>query len=141
MSETVQPVHTTTSNAPQHETHDLQLRPIVFFGIALVVITVLVFLIIGALFHSFAVRRAQSEASPSPLAQTRPQLPPQPRLQVIPQQELQQMRSAEDAILHSYGWVKREEEIVRIPIERAMELLAERGLPVRPTVPSEDKGQ
>jgi hypothetical protein len=41
--------------------------------------------------------------------------------------------SADDAgrRLSSYGWVDREAGIVRIPIDRAMDLLAERGLPAR----------
>jgi hypothetical protein len=141
VSETLQPVQTTTANAPQHETHNMQLYPVVFFGSVLIVITVLVLVIIGVLFRSFAVRRAQLQAPPSPLAQAGPQLPPEPRLQVKPWQDLQQLRSTEDAVLHSYGWVKQEEEMVRIPIERAMQLLAERGLPTRPAVPSADKGR
>jgi DNA-binding GntR family transcriptional regulator len=45
------------------------------------------------------------------------------------------MLAAETAILHSYGWVDRDAGIVRIPIERAIEILAERGLPTR------DQGQ
>jgi hypothetical protein len=33
--------------------------------------------------------------------------------------------------LQSYGWIDQQKGVVRIPIERAMELTAERGLPVR----------
>jgi hypothetical protein len=39
------------------------------------------------------------------------------------------MRAAEEAQLHSYRWVDREAGIAAIPIERAMEILAQRGLP------------
>jgi hypothetical protein len=48
---------------------------------------------------------------------------------VTPQQDLKAMRSEEDVLLHSYGWLDQRAGIVRIPIERAMKLLAERGLP------------
>ena len=44
----------------------------------------------------------------------------------------------EEQTLHSYGWVDQPAGVVRIPIDRAMELLAQRGLPTRPqagTVP------
>ncbi len=41
------------------------------------------------------------------------------------------MRAAEEKILHSYGWIDQQKGIVRIPIERAMELTAQRGLPAR----------
>jgi cytochrome c oxidase cbb3-type subunit III len=48
---------------------------------------------------------------------------------------LAELRAAEDAALHSYGWVDRATGIVRIPIDRAMEVLAARGLPVRAQPP------
>jgi hypothetical protein len=42
------------------------------------------------------------------------------------------MRAAEDKILNGYGWVDREHGVARIPIDRAIDLLAQRGLPARP---------
>jgi hypothetical protein len=54
--------------------------------------------------------------------------PPAPRLQVDPKLDLDRLRAEEYARLTTYGWADRERRIVRIPIERAMELLAERGL-------------
>ena len=45
--------------------------------------------------------------------------------------ELRQMRAAEEAVLNSYGWVDKDSGRVRIPIERAMEILAKKGLPAR----------
>lgn len=57
--------------------------------------------------------------------------PPAPRLQSNPAEEMQELRVSEDAVLGSYGWVNREAGIVRIPIERAMELTIQRGLPSR----------
>ena len=44
---------------------------------------------------------------------------------------LQQLRQWEDEQLNQYGWISRDPEIVRIPIEQAMRLVAEEGLPVR----------
>jgi hypothetical protein len=41
------------------------------------------------------------------------------------------MRAMEDLQLHSYRWVDIEAGIASIPIERAMELIVKRGLPVR----------
>jgi hypothetical protein len=75
-------------------------------------------------------RHAQ-RAMPSALLSEPVPVPPAPRLQVMPAQELQQGRMATEEILRSYGWVNKEAEIVRIPITRAMELLVERGLPSR----------
>jgi len=56
---------------------------------------------------------------------------PEPRLQIAPQLDLAAMRTREEAELHSYGWVDRQAGVVRLPIDRAMELMAQRGLPVR----------
>jgi hypothetical protein len=55
----------------------------------------------------------------------------EPRLQVDPPGELQAMHAAERARLSSYGWVDRRQGIVHLPIERAMELLLEHGVPAR----------
>jgi cytochrome c2 len=50
--------------------------------------------------------------------------PPEPLPPLAPPDELQALRAEEDRLLGEYGWVGEEE--VRIPIERAMELLLER---------------
>src|ERR1700746_2989370 len=54
---------------------------------------------------------------------------PQPRLEVKPGASLAELRDAEDADLNSYGWIDRNAGTVRIPIDRAMQLILERGLP------------
>jgi hypothetical protein len=132
MSETWPTRPSTTPAGPGHEKYELRLVPVLLFGIVLVLVTTGVLLLMSTLFNSYASRRAQQDVPPLPLAQTRSQLPPEPRLQVSPPRELQQLRAAEEATLTSYGWVEQSEGIVRIPIERAMALLAERGLPTRP---------
>ena len=55
---------------------------------------------------------------------------PEPRLQVAPAVDMSLFRAKEEAELNSYGWVNQTAGVVRIPIRRAMELIAERGLPV-----------
>ena len=57
-----------------------------------------------------------------------PSQSPAPRLQVDPAAELETFRRAEDARLSSYGWIDRQQGIVQLPIGRAIELTAERGL-------------
>jgi hypothetical protein len=58
-----------------------------------------------------------------------PPLPPAPRLQVKPRADLAALRDAETRQLNSYGWIDRSQGIVHIPVDRAMELLVQRGLP------------
>jgi hypothetical protein len=55
---------------------------------------------------------------------------PEPRLETIPGANLARLRAEEDGELNTYGWIDRSNKIVRIPIERAMELIVQRGLPV-----------
>jgi hypothetical protein len=57
---------------------------------------------------------------------------PNPRLEIDERGQLNGIRVDEDKTLYSYGWVDEKAGTVRIPIERAMELIVQRGLPVRP---------
>jgi hypothetical protein len=112
-----------------HEVSDVRLRPVLSFGVGMLVIALVVLFAMAWMFQYFAGRQARLDVPGSPVAERRP--PPEPRLQTAPAQDLNAIRAAEDAVLSSYGWSDRQAGIVRIPIDRAMELLAERGLPVR----------
>jgi len=60
---------------------------------------------------------------------------PTPRLQTDDgSQEIADLHAKEDLLLENYSWVDQSQGKVRIPIERAMELIAQRGLPQAPTV-------
>ena len=55
--------------------------------------------------------------------------PPAPRLQIDAKADLANLRRDEQSRLDALGWVDRNQNIVRIPIARAMQIIAERGLP------------
>ena len=57
--------------------------------------------------------------------------PPPPNLQVHPSRDLTEYEKTILRQLDSYGWIDKPQGIVHIPIERAIELTAERGLPAR----------
>jgi hypothetical protein len=116
-----------------HEKRDVTFRPIVWAAAGMLVVTVLVFLGVWWTLDYYAGREAQLSPAANPLTSSYGrQQPPEPRLQTKPVQDLRQMRTAEDAVLNTYGWVDQKAGTVRIPIARAMELLAQRGLPARP---------
>jgi hypothetical protein len=56
-------------------------------------------------------------------------VPPAPRLQHDESGDLAALRRVEDGQLETYGWIDRERGIVRIPIEEAMRIVAQRGVP------------
>ena len=58
-------------------------------------------------------------------------MPPEPRLQTNPRADLRDLRAHEDLVLGTYGWVDKPAGVVRIPIDEAMKITLQRGLPVR----------
>jgi hypothetical protein len=115
-----------------HEARDISTRVVVNFGIALAVGAVIVYVGIGILFWYFG--RVADRAYPRefPMAQVgAPAQPPAPRLQTRPREDLKQLRAEEDSFLNSYGWVDANGGVVHIPIEQAIKLTLEQGLPTR----------
>jgi len=60
-----------------------------------------------------------------------PQGFPNPKLEEDERGQLNGIRLEEEKTLYSYGWVDEKAGTLRIPIDRAMDLLVQRGLPVR----------
>jgi hypothetical protein len=121
---------TTIDHPVGHELSDLRPGYIALFGIALTAVIVAAAVITTLLIHFKAAEQSRQE-TPIPRLAGEREATPEPRLQLDANKELRQMRAAEDAALNSYGWVDRSSGSVRIPIERAMEILAKKGLPAR----------
>jgi hypothetical protein len=114
-----------------HEESDVNVRAILGFGAALLIAGVVIHVALALLFGYFS-RQAETPSRVFPLsAEQEVQLPPEPRFQQNPQQDMRAFRASEEAILESYGWINKETGIARIPIEEAMKLTVERGLPAR----------
>ena len=113
-----------------HELSDLRPGYIALFGIVLTAIIVAAAVITSLLIYFKAAEQSRHETPVPRLARER-EPTPEPRLQIDAHNELRQMRAAEEAALNSYGWVDKSSGSVRIPIERAMEILAKQGLPAR----------
>jgi hypothetical protein len=129
MSETHNtPTH--TDNGRGHELADANVGALAKFGIGLGIISAVVLALMVWFQNYLDVGQKKSAAPPSPLAGER-QLPPGPHLQVVPEKDLAQVRAVEDSLLSSYGWIVRDAGVVRIPIDRAIELVVKRGLPYR----------
>ena len=110
-----------------HERTDINPKYIAAFAAILVCVTLVLYVLVWGVFDHFAARVSPAPARPS--LEGEPQVFPSPRLQVDPQQDLEQLRRRERELLDSYGWVDRDAGIVRIPIERAIDIVSEKGLP------------
>ena len=82
----------------------------------------LIHFVVWLLFMFFNGRESvASDAAVSARGRPGQRVPPEPRLQTNPREDLRDLRASEDALLNSYGWVDKNNGIVRIPIERGDE--------------------
>jgi len=123
-----EPRHTSGGS---HEKSDINIGKVALFGFLLLAIIGLAGLLIPWLLFE---RTAEPDGAASPPLYEAQKPPPPPRLQSDPMLDLKQLREAEEKQLHSYGWIDRDLGLVHVPIERAIELVARRGLPPKPQV-------
>lgn len=131
--------------AVEHEHSDVNVRAILWFLAALVIGGVIVH--VGLWWMKEALVQREREASPPlpPLAKReRLQLPrdvgkiPEPQLEAFERQALKELREKEARLTTTYGWVDKDAGVVRIPVERALELTLAEGLPARTKKAGED---
>jgi len=120
-----------------HEESDVDVRTIIWFGVGLAAVALVVHVFLWWLqgFYASSTQRSQTVAYPMAAGQ-QDQLPPEPRLQDNPQQELRELKARQYGVLEGYGWVNKEAGVARIPIEDAMRAVVQRGLPARDTPPA-----
>lgn len=120
-----------------HEESDVNIRAIFSFAIGLFVVAAAVHILIYFMFGFFSSREKSSNAVRAyPLSVGQEdRLPPEPRLQTNPKQDLRDLRAGEDRILYGYRWIDRNAGVVGIPVNEAMKLTLQRGLPSRPAAP------
>jgi hypothetical protein len=114
-----------------HEESDVNVRAIFGFGAGLIAVGLVVQVLLWLLMNYYTKQAAQVPRNFPLSADYQQQAPPEPRLQTHPQQDLRDLRAREDAILHGYGWVDKNTGVARIPIEEAMKIVVQRGLPAR----------
>ena len=117
----------------RHEETDINVWAVGKFAVALMLVGVAAIFLLFGLFRYLLSREGGPPAGHSQVAASEPAKAfPQPQLQEHEVLDLKAIRAAEDQVLNSYAWMDPEKGVVRIPIERAIDLLAERGLPSRP---------
>ena len=108
-----------------YEKTDVHIRPILWAAGILVVSAVVVHVLMWVMFDYYRDVNERRDARKS-LVETAGEPPPEPRLEINPTANFEEYARRQRELLSSYGWVSREQGRVRIPIERAMELVVER---------------
>jgi hypothetical protein len=124
----------------RHETRDAAPRPILFFMGSLILTLVAIHLIgwkaLRWLQHrQDAANRITFPANP--IADAMPTAPPDPRLQpepshdVLPEADLAEVQAHEQLLIgdRAWGWSDSTHQFARIPIQEAMNLAVQHGLP------------
>jgi hypothetical protein len=130
------------------EPDDLRSRPIITFLVVLALVCVLVAFALRGMYNFLDADARAHEPRLSPLApasnpDTRSlnkaevkaeikKVFPDPRLEDDERGELKSVLLDEEQKLNSYGWVDEKAGVVRVPIERAMQLVVQRGLTTTP---------
>ena len=126
-----------------YEREDLSPRVIFAFLIGLALVGLLVHFVVKGMYGYLDTYQKQHQPPLNPLvSQTETDSRkvsnsdiarfPQPRLETNERLEINEFRLQEEKTLNSNGWIDQQAGIARIPIDRAMHLLAQRGLPTRP---------
>jgi len=108
---------------------EINVRGVIWTGLALVAVALVVHLLIWWLLRGFGNFDEKRDVHLTPIEQASPQQPPpEPRLQVAPVDDMRAMREDEDHRLQTAGWVDRQQGIVRVPIDVAIDVVAARGV-------------
>jgi len=82
-----------------------------------------------------ADRKDRAEIAEAGLDRPQDTIPPAPRLQIHAVASWEAFREAESQRLTTYGWLDRTQGAVHVPIERAIDIVVERGIGPLPPGP------
>ncbi len=117
-----------TTEGKGHEKKDADVTTIVLIAVGVLLLVLLVQLIVWMTLRHLRAGRAEKEQGVARVSESAKQFP-EPRLQIDPALDLAKMRANDSRGLDSFGWIDRKAGTFRIPIARAMQLLADRGIP------------
>lgn len=126
------PVHEDVS----YEAKDIKVSRVLKFLLGMAVVLVASYYICWVI-YGLTMEHARRSDAPRPAVSegVPPAMPPEPRLQGVPghetdpQQDLRNINTEERAKLEQTRWVDEKAGIAEIPVEEAMKIIAEKGLP------------
>jgi len=120
--------HDTPSHNPGYETRDVKGKQVFWSLAVLAVITIICVFVAKWMFNALQQTPSSASELPSVAGEERI-LPPEPRLQAMPPLDLKKFQSEQKEATTTYGWVDKNAQRLHIPIEVAIDLTAQRGLP------------
>ena len=119
-------------STPEHKyaSYALEPRNVLLIGAGLTVLMVAALVLVALLLPAVEEERIEGEEVLHPMSGART-APAEPLLQSNPYRELAVHAAEVDRRLATYGWIEKPSGVIHVPVERAIELLVERGLPVR----------
>lgn len=113
-----------------HELRDMRVRQVIrwLLLLAIAVTTVVTLVTVFAASRTGGIGELRFAIGVPPRATP----PPEPRLEAVNGETLRVLRAQEDRALNNFTWIDQAAGVVGLPIDRAIELTLERGLPVRP---------
>ena len=107
-----------------HEPEAVNVSRVLQVGAALAVVVVVAMILMVWLIN--ALQRSEPTVRPATALPPVDRAPPSPRLDPEQPAELQELRKSEERTLQGYSWIDAQQEVARIPIERAMQIMAEK---------------
>ncbi len=132
--------HGTPGGAARHDSpvatdSELNVKWIVLSGVGTVVIMAVSMVLVWWLVLGFTKLEARQDAPPSALPEAAERfLPPAPRLELSPPENLRELRDREDLALAHPAWIDEAQGTLRLPIDLALDVVARRGLGEVPPV-------
>ncbi len=124
------------SHAPREFDAEIGVKGILWFVVSLLLLSAFAFALMGYFAGRLKSASIARDPAPSPMAEAnQPHPRPKVALQADPNADMRKFRAEEEAVLTSYAWVDRSAGVARIPVARAIEIVAEKGLPSPPPPP------
>ncbi|HEX3553650.1 MAG TPA: hypothetical protein VIA62_10525 [Thermoanaerobaculia bacterium] len=123
--------HGHQAHAPETEHFDreINVRGIVLTGAVLAVVILLAHLLMWWLLKGFERYDEKRDVRLSPVEAANPQPPPAaPVLQENPVKDMTEMRAKEDQELDHAAWIDRRQDVLRLPVADAIDIVAVRGV-------------
>lgn len=112
-----------------YEHTDVNARRIALIAVGVLTISLLSAAFVAIPFFALKSRRAEVSPRRSPQDSKGWAEPPHPRLQASPELDLQGYTAGYDRALSRYAWLDKSHEIAIIPLDRAMQIASQRGVP------------